>query len=156
MGRDLARAAAGSKDTVFLEPLGYIGFYSGLSMRDTPGLCAPEEPALSLRDLTGALRAWIEVGLPDADRLHRAAKAAPRVAVYPHRDVSQWLARLASARIHRASEIDVWAVDRRLLDGLVARLARRVAFSLSVSDRHLFAAFDDGSLDGPLTRHLLA
>jgi hypothetical protein len=42
LGRELARASAGKKATVFLEPLGYIGFYSGLSMRDTPGLCAPE------------------------------------------------------------------------------------------------------------------
>ncbi|TLV00104.1 hypothetical protein [Dyadobacter luticola] len=27
------------KETVFLEPLGYIGFYSGLTMYDYPGLC---------------------------------------------------------------------------------------------------------------------
>lgn len=42
LGRDLQQAARGHGDTVFLEPLGYIGFYSGLAMRDTPGLCAPE------------------------------------------------------------------------------------------------------------------
>jgi len=46
LGRELARASAGKKATVFLEPLGYIGFYSGLSMRDTPGLCAPEVSAI--------------------------------------------------------------------------------------------------------------
>jgi hypothetical protein len=46
IGRDLRRLAASPKDTVFLEPLGYIGFYSGLAMRDTPGLCAPEVVAL--------------------------------------------------------------------------------------------------------------
>lgn len=42
LGRDLHRLAASPKDTVFLEPLGYIGFYSELAMRDTPGLCSPE------------------------------------------------------------------------------------------------------------------
>ncbi|MBU1998047.1 MAG: hypothetical protein ABIG46_08190 [Candidatus Omnitrophota bacterium] len=31
-----------SKDTVFLEPLGYIGFYSQLKMYDWPGLSSPE------------------------------------------------------------------------------------------------------------------
>ena len=46
LGRDLRRLAASPRDTVFLEPLGYIGFYSGLAMRDTPGLCAPEVVAL--------------------------------------------------------------------------------------------------------------
>ena len=42
IGRALRQAARSPRETVFLEPLGYIGFYSGLAMRDTPGLCAPE------------------------------------------------------------------------------------------------------------------
>ena len=53
LGRDLARAAAGKKATVFLEPLGYIGYFSGLSMRDTPGLCAPEVIAIRRAGQTG-------------------------------------------------------------------------------------------------------
>lgn len=46
IGRDLRRLASSPQDTVFLEPLGYIGYYSGLAMRDTPGLCSPEVIAL--------------------------------------------------------------------------------------------------------------
>ena len=42
LGRTLKGSARSPHETVFLEPLGYIGFYSDLSMRDTPGLCAPE------------------------------------------------------------------------------------------------------------------
>ena len=38
--------AGSPHDTVFLEPLGYIGYFSGLAMRDTPGLCSPEVVAL--------------------------------------------------------------------------------------------------------------
>ena len=37
---------AGRKDTVFLEPLGYIGYYSGLKMYDVPGLSSPEVVAV--------------------------------------------------------------------------------------------------------------
>ena len=48
------------------------------------GLSDPDEPAVFIRDLTGALKAWIEVGTPDAARLHKASKASPRVAVYVH------------------------------------------------------------------------
>lgn len=66
MGRMLAQAAHSSQDTVFLEPLGYIGFYSGLGMRDTPGLCSPEViklrkgGLLSMGHLAGALQAdWV-------------------------------------------------------------------------------------------------
>jgi hypothetical protein len=42
IGRALKNSAASPHETVFLEPLGYIGYFSNLSMRDTPGLCAPD------------------------------------------------------------------------------------------------------------------
>src|SRR5258706_14056511 len=52
----------------------------------TEGVAAGDEPAVCIRDLTGKITAWIEVGMPDADRLHRGAKVAERVAVYTQRD----------------------------------------------------------------------
>src|SRR6188768_1958505 len=39
------------------------------------GLSDSDEPPVSIVDGTGVLRAWIDVGSPSADRLHRAAKA---------------------------------------------------------------------------------
>src|SRR6188474_861818 len=48
------------------------------------GLSDPDEPAITVRDLTGVMQAWIEIGMPDANRLHKAAKAAPKVTVYAH------------------------------------------------------------------------
>ena len=44
------------------------------------GLSDPDEPAISVRDLTGALQTWIDIGAPEAARLHKAAKTAPNVA----------------------------------------------------------------------------
>jgi hypothetical protein len=38
---------------VFLEPLGYIGYFSGLAMRDTPGLCSPEVVSLRKSGVRG-------------------------------------------------------------------------------------------------------
>ena len=84
---------------------------------------------MAVRDLTGALRAWIEVGWPDAARLHKAAKASPRVAVYPHKDAGQWLKRLEGERIHRAADIQVRAIDVGLIAAMAARLDRRMAFA---------------------------
>jgi hypothetical protein len=42
IGLWLKEHAASSKDTVFLEPLGYIGYFSQLKMYDYPGLSSPE------------------------------------------------------------------------------------------------------------------
>lgn len=49
IGEWLKAQAASQQDTVFLEPLGYIGFYSGLKMYDYPGLSSPEVVAARRR-----------------------------------------------------------------------------------------------------------
>ena len=120
------------------------------------GLSEPDSPALAVRDLTGALKSWIEVGTPEADRLHKAAKNARRVAVYAHRDVAPLLARLGGADIHRARDIEIHAIDRELLVALVARLERRMAFDLAVTDRHLYLTVGTDTLSGAVVRHSIA
>lgn len=125
-----------------------IGFSNGIS--------DPDAPAIAVRDLTGAIRVWIEIGAPDAARLHKASKAAARVAVYTHKDPNQWLRQLAGERIHRAEAIEIHRLDRALVDGLVAALARRMALTVSVTDRHVLVAMDDVTIEGDITRHALA
>jgi len=119
------------------------------------GLFDPDEPAISVRDLTGAYRAWIDVGAPDAARLHKASKAAPRVAVYTHKAPAQLLAQLAGERIHRAESLELYSLDRDLVTGFVARLGRRTTFDLSVTDRHLFLSIGGATLSGEIGRHFL-
>lgn len=116
------------------------------------GLAEPDEPALHVRDLTGALRAWIDVGLPDPARLHRASKAAPRVAVYVHKEPRVWLRALAEARIHRAEALELHALDRDLVAALAERLDRRTTWGVAVTDGHLYVTVDGTTLDGAVER----
>lgn len=120
------------------------------------GLADPDQPALEVRDLTGALRAWIEVGAPDAARLHRAAKSAPRVAVYTHHDTARYWASLAAGRIHRAESLELYGLDRGLVAALVERLGRRTAFELSVTDGTLYLTHGGDLLTGAVAAHRLA
>ena len=119
------------------------------------GLAEPDEPPLSVRDLTGALKLWVEFGSPDAARLHKASKASPHVAVYTHKDPLQLVRQLAGERIHRVEDIDLYAVDRELLASLVTSLERRMALQLSLTEGHLYLTLDGGSLDGAVVRHSL-
>jgi uncharacterized protein YaeQ len=120
------------------------------------GLSNPDAPALEIRDLTGQLRSWIEIGTPEPARLHKAAKAAPRVAVYAHRDITALLQRLATEPVHRAGEIELYAMDRPLLAALAARLDRRVRFDLAVSGGELYISMADTTLSGAVTAHRVA
>ncbi len=119
------------------------------------GLSDADEPALAVRDLTGALKVWIDVGSPDAARLHKAAKAAPRVVVYTHRDPAHIQRQLAGERIHRSEALEIYAIDRDVISGLVSRLQRRMSFDLSVTDRHLFLSIGDDTLSGDVSRIVL-
>lgn len=117
------------------------------------GLSDPDEPAISIRDLTGALRVWVEVGTPDAERLHRAAKAADRVVVYTHKDPAQFVRQLAGERIHRIEALEVYSIDRALITALAERIDRRMAFGLSITDRDLYISIGSDTLTGGVTRH---
>ena len=131
-----------------------LEYEEGISF--SKGLSDPEEPAILVRDLTGLIQTWIEVGMPDAARLHKAGKAARRVAVYAHRDVEAWLARLAGERIHRVEALDIYTIDRELMAGLVARLERRMEFDLSVSERNLYVSLGDTTLSGTIEARQLS
>ncbi len=116
------------------------------------GLSEPDEPALSVRDLTGALKSWIEVGAPDAARLHKASKASPRVAVYTHKEPRLFLRTYEGQRIHRAESVELYAVDRDVLAEVVQRLERRLRFALTVTEGQLFLDFGGDSVSGSVSR----
>jgi uncharacterized protein YaeQ len=127
-----------------------LEFTEGLSF--SKGLSEPEAPALTVRDLTGILTTWIEIGLPEPARLHKAAKAARRVVVYSHKDVSDLLKRLAAEKVHRMSEIEIYAVDRALIGNLSARLTRRMKLDLVVTDRQLYLSLGADTFSGEVKK----
>ncbi len=120
------------------------------------GLSDGDEPALWVREPDGRIKAWIEVGAPDAARLHKAAKTADRVAVYTQKDPASLLRRLESERIHRAGDIPIYGVDRRLLADLGGLLDRRMAIHLSVTGRQLYLDVAGKSLTGEVTEHRIS
>ena len=119
------------------------------------GISEPDDPPLAVRDLTGTLKAWIEIGSPDAARLHKASKAAPRVAVYTHKDPRILLKQLGGERIHRAEALEIYSFDRELIDGLVPLLDRRTRLGLSITDRQIYATIGDETVSGSVERHRL-
>jgi uncharacterized protein YaeQ len=129
-------------------------FTEGLAF--SRGLSEPDEPALSIHDLTGSLRGWIEIGLPEPARLHRASKASPYVAVYAHRDPSQWLQRVADAKVHRAAELAIQAFDPAWIAKVAARLERRMALGVARSDGEIYLTLGGETLQTVLQRHTVA
>ena len=112
----------------------------------TEGVAATDEPAVLVRDLTGRVTAWIEVGAPDAERVHRGSKLAGRAAIYTHRDPRQLLTQYAGRKVHRGDEVPIYSFDREVLKQAAGRLQRRSKLALSVTERQLYLDIDGHSL----------
>jgi uncharacterized protein YaeQ len=155
----VARHPSETEEYLLTRVLAYcLEYTDGITF--SKGLADPDEPALAVRDLTGTLRVWIDIGAPDAARLHKASKAAPRVAVYTHRDPAILIRQLAGHRIHRVEALELYAIDRPLLAALAQQLDRRMAFTLAVTDRQLYVStgtsIDALTLTGAVERHIVA
>jgi len=104
----------------------------------TEGVSAGDDPAVLVRDMTGRVTAWIEVGMPDASRLHRGSKLAGRAAVYTHRNIAKVLEGLSGKQVHRAAEIPVYEFGAGFVDSVAAVLQRRDSISVSITERQLY------------------
>ncbi|WP_243074655.1 YaeQ family protein [Microbacterium sp. SS28] len=116
----------------------------------TEGISATDEPAVLVRDLTGKLTAWIEVGAPDAARLHLGSMQAGRAVVYTHRDPAKVAAPWAGKRIHRAEDITLHSFDPRFIDDAVRTIERRNAMTLSVIERRIYLELNGTTLESDI------
>src|SRR5690242_6425002 len=99
----------------------------------TRGLAAADEPAIWVKDLQGTTQAWIEIGNPAPERLHKASKAVARVAVFCHGDVEALKKAVRAQRVHRADAIELYALDPTLLDQLGEKLERSNGWTVTRS-----------------------
>src|SRR5215510_12211620 len=74
----LARHPSESDEYLIARLLAYLSeFTEGIEF--SRGVSTPEDPTIAVRDLTGPMKTWIDIGTPDAERLHKASKLAERV-----------------------------------------------------------------------------
>lgn len=143
----VARHPSESASFLLVRVLAYCLEYTEGIAFSKGGVSSTDEPALSVQDASGERSAWIEVGAPSAERLHRASKATPRVALYTDRRPDVLRRSLAGERIHRADAISLTAFPRSFLTALEPTLDRRVRWHVSLHDGHLHVTSGDLSVD---------
>lgn len=134
----VARHASETERHLWARVLAYCLFYEeGLELC-AEGIAALEDPAAYKRDASG-WHAWLEVGTPSADRLHKASKAAGHVVVVVHTDPTAWLREVRGQRIHKAETIEVLPLEVALLDALIGKgVARQESINVTVSEGTLY------------------
>jgi uncharacterized protein YaeQ len=116
------------------------------------GLSSADEPPIAVRDGTGILLAWIDVGAPSAERLHKAAKAARRVALFTHVEPRLLQQEAATRAIHRVDAIEVWRFEPAFLDGLEAMIGRSAVIELVRNEGKIYVTAQGVVKEGDVTR----
>lgn len=111
------------------------------------GLSAEDEPDLVLADLTGAIRLWIDVGLPDEKAVRRAAGRADAVRVYAYggRAVDVWWNRVGE-RLARLERLSVIELPREATAALAAHVDRTMRWQCTIDDGSLLFSGDRATI----------
>ncbi|MFO0590242.1 MAG: YaeQ family protein [Polyangiaceae bacterium] len=116
------------------------------------GLSSAGDAPLSVVDPTGALLAWIDIGSPSAERLHKASKLAPRVVLFTAADLPSLRREAASRPVHKLADIEVWQLTPSFLDALGEKVDRNTKLELVRNEGHLYVTIEGAVIEGTLTR----
>jgi uncharacterized protein YaeQ len=116
------------------------------------GLSSAEEPPISIHDLTGIFLAWIDVGAPSAERLHKATKAARRVQIYTHVEMAMLRKEALNKPIHHVDEIEVFRFDPKFLDALEEKISRSTTLEITRNDGQLYVVVEGATLETPVEK----
>ena len=135
--------------------LGYcLSYEEGISFSKA-GIADTDEPPVSIKDFTGVFLAWIDVGSPAAERLHKASKAARRVVLYTHADLGQLRKEAATKAIHKIEAIEVYRFDPALLDSVIGKMERNTKLEVTRNDGQLYLGIAGETFETPLPVHSL-
>ena len=116
------------------------------------GLSDSDEPAIFVNDLQGSRKVWIDIGTPSADRMHRASKACDQVVIFTHHD-PQFLVKESEKRaIYHRDQIEVYAVDPKMLKALCELTDRNSRWELTRSDGDLYVKIGTKTIEGRLQK----
>jgi uncharacterized protein YaeQ len=147
----LARHPSESPRYFWLRTLGYcLSYEEGIAF-SKGGLSDSDEPPISIRDATGIFVAWIDVGSPSAERLHRASKAAQRVVLYSAADWSLLEREAASRKIHALEQIQVHLLEPAFLEALEPHLQKHLTLELVRSEGTLYVTLPSKLVEGTIS-----
>jgi uncharacterized protein YaeQ len=107
------------------------------------GLSDHDDPSIQIKNNKGGIHLWIEIGNPSAKKLHKASKAADLVRVYTYKNPELILREGKSEGIHRAEQIEIYALAPEFLDRIAKDLPRDVRWSVLCNEQRLSVSLGD-------------
>ena len=111
----------------------------------TKDLFETDEPALWQKDLTGQLEKWIEVGLPDENKVKKASARCRELAIIVYgTQVDEWWNR--NSKIKNLNNVSVWQLSIATTQAIQALCERTMQLQLNIIDGEWTLSSDKGSI----------
>jgi len=146
----VARHPSETAERLVLRVLAYALCYDE-DLVFTKGISAGDEPDLWVKRPDGRVQEWIEVGLPDPERLRKTSRHAERVVLIAgggglQRWLNQHQPKLASI-----TNLTILILDPTFVNRLAETLERVVEWSVTVTEGVLYLTRGIETLESPVT-----
>ena len=133
----IARHPSETDERVMIRVLAFA-LHADPALAFTKDLFDVEEPALWLKDLTGAIDLWIEVGQPDEKRILKGAGRSEKVVVYSYSATSDiWFKGIAN-KIDRARNVSVINIASETSAQLAKMAKRNMQLQCTIQDSQIW------------------
>jgi uncharacterized protein YaeQ len=108
-------------------------------LKFTEGIAAKDEPDIWMKNLTGEIELWIEVGLPDERRIRKACNRAKQVYVYAYggRPVPLWWQSMED-KMDRHQNLKVCALPIEATRVLKTLANKSMTLHCTIQDRQIW------------------
>ena len=126
--------------------LAYALFYEdGLSF--TKGLCASDEPEIWVKGGDGRVQLWVDVGLPDSERIIKASRHSEQVRLLAcGRALASW-EQQHLPKLAKLVNLTIITLDQPFLAVVVQRLERSVAWSITITEGICYLAIGNETFE---------
>ncbi|MDD2542796.1 MAG: YaeQ family protein [Desulfuromonadaceae bacterium] len=133
----VARHPSETEERLVARLLAYAIFFDP-ELSFTKGVSAGDEPDLWVKGPDDRVLLWVEVGLPEADRLIKASRHTEQVALVAcGRALPKW-EQLHLPKLEGIPNLSVIHFDQAFISNLVATLGRSIIWTVTISDGNLY------------------
>jgi uncharacterized protein YaeQ len=142
----VARHPSETEERLLARILAYALYYEP-ELTFTKGVGAGDEPDLWSKGPDGRVRHWVEVGLPDAERLVKASRHSEQVTLCAFGSSLAVWEKQQLPKLAGISNLTVTSLDHAFLKRLSERLQRSISWELTVTEGSLYLAIDGETLE---------
>jgi uncharacterized protein YaeQ len=116
----------------------------------TKGISATDEPDLWVKRADDRVRLWVEVGLPEPDRIIKASRHSERVALLAcGRTLAIW-DQQQLPKLEKLANLTVISIDQPLISSLATRLERTITWSVTITEGMLYLTIGEETLEAAI------